>query len=314
MIDRRRLDHRYFVGQKSLVDRAARLLIHDRRIGDLGHGPHLQTGADRRVTSHIAVDQALDHELCRTMVNDNRQLALLAQHAVSVLIRCAYYVLEATGDIEAFELGEDRPHGVVVRVGIEVEVDFETRRRYLLHGRGLVDDVLDLVDVILDPPIPPARRLPDLFGHGGRLLRHGPGADRDPGAQLATHQLPRRQLEVPPHQIVERHVDPQVRLGIYPVEGVRVDVFLAQLVAIRARTPALAQALKPRVGVQDIHGAVLQRMAVIARQRRGVEVLIGRQNQMHFQVGYTHSSYLYTSAARRANRGRGSWSPRWPRV
>ena len=271
-----------------MVDGAAGLLVHQWHIHALGDGGVFYRVADGGVSGHGAVDIAFAHGFAWHVVADDRQRTLLAEHAVSVFVGAQHHVFEAPCDGEFEQFVEDGAHGVVVGVGVEIIVDLEVRRSGLLHGLGLRDDILHLVDVVFDPMVALGGGLAHFFGHGLRLLCHGPGGDRDPRAVLGADQFPGWQAEFFPHQVVAGHIHRQVGFVVEPVEGRGSDVFFAQYIHIRAVADRFAKAFEPVVGVHHVDGAALYPGAVIASQLQGVEVAIGRADQMDFDVGNAH--------------------------
>ena len=178
------------------------------------------------------------------MVADDGQRALFAQHAVGIFVRALDYVLKAARDREFDQFGENGAHGVIVAVGVEVVVDLEIGRGRLLHGLGLGDDVLHFIDVVFDPVVATSGRLAHFFGHSVRGLRHGPGGDRNPRADLGADQLPRGGCRGACPLGRSRPCScPRSCLGVDPVKGRGADVSCAQGVAVWRVADVLAEAL-----------------------------------------------------------------------
>ena len=148
-------------------DIAAVVLRHEGHVGRLEQSGAADGLTHGRVPQHIAVGNA-HHGLAPsqwTVVENNRQGTLLAQQLMAFHIVGPQRVLDHPRHREPGQLprqGEDLIHRIVE---IHIVVQLESLRHDLLYGPGLVDDIVQVRGVKLEPRMAVLRRIL-------RLLRH----------------------------------------------------------------------------------------------------------------------------------------------
>ena len=209
-----------------LGQRAASELDDRRDIGQAGRKSPHEGGTDPAFSDHIRIGAAPDDFLPAAELRDvhqQRKAGLLPQQAPPFHIGQNQGVLDHPHHGRAFQFLQDSQDGGKRPVVIEIVVHLESRRRHLLHGPGLFNDVVIRAGMDLEDHVSFANRPLDVFGQVFRRRGPGPGGHGYPVAYLLAHEFVRGNLEMLAHGVVKRPHQARIQIGVDEVEGIAPD-------------------------------------------------------------------------------------------
>ena len=167
----------------------------------------------------------------------------------------------------------------------EVVVQLEAPRRNLLHGFGLIDDIFEGGEVKLHPAMPHGGIGLYRPGHAVGMGADRPRGHRHPRAIFLAEEFIHRHASGLAHQIVHRRAQAQRGLVTDPIEGIRADVLVQNLLPLRPL--AFAQTDQARVGVDHVNGTL--RQVVVVDQFIGPGFVVGEGDPVDLDLGDFHS-------------------------